>query len=526
MYRKELFERCASFSISQPLLKIYDTVVGLPLFHGADITIDDHTEFNHDDIVLFVNSYDIEHNLYAHIILARAFKLRGYEPLFVVPDTDIPCANIQSGEEYPRGMYEFRKYQIKKALDKFVIRWIDMLDYENNKYNDTKLQDEIDINFQSFAIASTRKALRRHHLSSEEHESVQQQFVQAGVRLAHIYNRIIDSYDITAVVTHDEKYNHGGIPIRIAENEGIPTYSTTLGWRDKSIVLSRTTDRNSFPHYEKRSLIEKFISKPLSNEQNQVVDKIMSDRITDDGRTTGQCSSQPRDPIQISESEAVVGMFTNLIWDASLEAENCPYPEVFNWIQDTIEYFQNQEVKKLIIKTHPAERVRGTNEPVGKWIRDNYTLASNITILDPDTSVNTYQLLTQIDASIVYNSTVGFESVYLDTPVITGGDTHYRNVGISCDPTTKVEYLELLENISELTVQESQRRRVRRYIYFLLEGKHHDFPYISNVGGEGGIKYNSTSDSEIRDAHSLTQIVNSVIENKPVLISELNWLLE
>lgn len=517
-----LIEGAARISFAQPLLKTYDSIRGMPNRLDADIHKSIESDTSDGDVVLFPYSYDSVRDIYKYSMLARAFELRGYRPLFIVCDTVIPHSNYRS-ESLERSYWEIKKYQTNNILDKFGFNKEKISRYIGNKHmRNTVSKEETKryrgVNVDKFAKASTRKSLRKYHISSLKDEKVEQRFRRSAVLLVDAYEKLINSRDIDIVISHEDKYNHGGIPLAVAANNNIPAYSTGFGWKNNSLVMSKFTDRNSFPHYEKTETIEKFIRKPLSNENNTRVDEIMSERMNQRDSSHTQYAAQTKKSVEVSECATTIGMFTNLIWDASLEASNCPYPNVFNWIRQTIEYFQTQDECELIIKTHPAEEMRKTNELVSDWLRQNYPdLQDNIKILEPDTDVNTYRLIEDLDATIVYNSTVGLEAAYAGTPVIVAGDTHYRNIGISYDPSTKSEYLNLLERISEISMSNSQMRRARRYIYFLFEIKHLEFPYI--VGGKrNSDTYRSVSDAEIVGDNTLMGIVDYCSKNEPILI--------
>jgi capsule polysaccharide export protein KpsC/LpsZ len=206
----------------------------------------------------------------------------------------------------------------------------------------------------------------------------------------------------------------------------------------------------------------------------------MKSRINGTGGSRLYYSAQGDTELGLDDEMTVVGMFTNLLWDASLEVEDCPFNDVLTFIRKTINTIINLDNTELIIKTHPAEEVRGTNESVVEWIDDQFhTLPSSVSILPPDTDTSTYTLLGDLDSVIVYNSTVGLEASYLGTPVVTAGETHYRNLGITHDPQTEREYTELIEDVSNLHMTTEMRSRAVRYLYYLFYQDHITFPFIS-----------------------------------------------
>jgi capsule polysaccharide export protein KpsC/LpsZ len=249
----------------------------------------------------------------------------------------------------------------------------------------------------------------------------------------------------------------------------------------------------------------------------------MRDRMDGKGESRVHYSAQADSELKMDDETAVVGMFTNLIWDASLEVENCPFNDVLDWVAETIDLISDLDNTKLIIKTHPAEEIRGTNESVMEWIHDRFsTLPDSVSVLPPDTDVNTYELIRDLDSAIVYNSTVGLEASYLGTPVVTAGETHYRNLGITHDPQTECEYVDLIEDISKLKITTKMHSRAVRYLYYLFYQKHLTFPFISYDDGSPELKP-VTGQNINKTKDILDTIVENCTNGNPVLSPRVQY---
>jgi capsule polysaccharide export protein KpsC/LpsZ len=214
----------------------------------------------------------------------------------------------------------------------------------------------------------------------------------------------------------------------------------------------------------------------------------------------------------------VVGMFTNLIWDASLEIEEAPFPDVFDWIGRTIELLSGRTDLELVIKTHPAEAMLGTNERVDEWIQEQYApLPDNVRLLSPEADVNTYQLIKDLDAGIVYNSTVGLEMALEGRPVVVGGDTHYRDLGFTIDAEDPEDYADILSSVTDLRCTDEMRTRARRYGYLLFVRKH--FPIFSYGSDDRSLPPVEHEDIA-PGASNFDTIVERIVDGDPVLQSQ------
>lgn len=493
----------------------------------------DRTEWKGRVVFPYVSTGDV--HIYKYSILAKAFELRGWKPLFVVCDSSLPMCMIKE-PDVPRdpAQCEYCEYTTRRSLDHVQCEVVDLSDHlsEPETYYDIDVDgiDTLDyrgVDLSMFAKSSVRKALKRYHVDDERHEPLVRNFISGGISLVDGFHSLLDTHDVRVMIAHDDKYNLGGIPLAVAEGRGINTYSTTFGWRNESLVMGNTTHRNSLPHYEATATVEPFLHQSLSADENEWLDRIMADRIHGDRDVRAQYSALTDESVSGSNDLTTVGMFTNLIWDANLEVENCPYPDVFDWISDTIHHVSSADDVELFIKPHPAEEIRGTNESVAGWIRHNYPeLDERITVLSSDTEINTYEMIDDIDCGLVYNSTVGLEMALMDTPAVVAGETHYEGLGITFDPTDDVEYLNLLEDIESIRLTDRRKDRARRYAYFLFKGKHLDFPFIKT--GEFSDEYRKYEFRPVRRKDIgvgnavFDKIVDRCVNGDPVLHPDLD----
>jgi len=266
------------------------------------------------------------------------------------------------------------------------------------------------------------------------------------------------------------------------------------------------------------NLMETILDRELTEQELKDVDEILArwrdNEITKIDYTTGTGQSVDTD------ADTFVGLFTNLLWDGALEPDQALYNDVYGWLADTIDVFENLTEMHLVIKPHPAEHIRGTNESVGDWIRAAYEeLPANVTLLPSDTDVDTYELFTDLDLGIVYASTVGLEMVYDGVPVVTSGYPPYHGFNITYDPDTTSEYQEYVKQAGEITCSTERQARARRYFHFLFFCKHFDFPYH----GGTSVDNKKTNKSKIKH-HEIApgnepwdSIVQQILDGEEVL---------
>jgi len=377
-----------------------------------------------------------------------------------------------------------------------------------------------------FAKASSRKFLRKQSLDfTDEHErTVYLRFLENATVLVDACESVIDEFDVRATLANEVRYVHGGLPLAVSANHGIPAYSHDMGFLDQTVIFGRPSNRNAQPQFSDRATVERHLQEPLREEQRQYIRSLLERRASGE-ETVFRYSSQSSRSIPASwKSESgrtVAGMFTNLIWDASLEIDEdeYPFPDVLEWITATIGYLSDREDVLLVIKTHPAEQVMGTNESVSEWVRRRHEpLPENVFLLEPDTEVNTYELFEDLDVGLVYNSTVGIEMAYRGVPVVVAGDTHYRGFDFTHDPRTKREYERILDRLDDLPTIPEMRTLARRYAYFSFVEQGIDFPYVSANGSFTEFEYPPVRHDELTPGNEPFDIVvESILADEPVI---------
>ena len=71
-------------------------------------------------------------------------------------------------------------------------------------------------------------------------------------------------------------------------------------------------------------------------------------------RTRRSARSSPR-ALGLDPSKPVIGLLTNVSWDAQLHYPANAFPNMLEWLVRTCEYFATRPDLQLLIRVHPAE---------------------------------------------------------------------------------------------------------------------------------------------------------------------------
>lgn len=509
------------------LVRAYDEVTDLTNFE-VDPRIRSY-EFDSEDTkgdILLPVIEGANRNAYRYYIFAHAFRTRGYRPVVPLCDADMDLCMRKSLDWDGSAVCNLCHYYGQEMADAFGVETIplgDLLpadpDYDFEQYFSPDPPEYRGVDVANFAQASTRKKVRRYHLDlTGEDKRTFRRYLKTCCQIVDVMYELFDRYNVEACLANDDAYVYGGVPLAVAHKHGVVGYSHKRAHLDGTIQFGRTTNRSTQPPFEAMSVLESVMDEPLSADQKATVDEVIEGRKSGE-KTRHQYTTDKERSINWEDDAPVAGMFTNLIWDASLEIDQAPYPDVFNWIGDTVEWYLDNPSQRLVVKTHPAEAKRGTNESVEEWIRDEYgPLPDNIMLLPAETNVNTYQLIQDLDVGLVYNSTVGMEMAYEGKPVVVAGETHYRKLGFTVEVDGPDDYLAALEDLSSLNPPDDIATRVRRYLYHFYVRKLIDFPYYSTDPETFETRLHPVSHDDITPGNEpFDLIVKRILAGEPIL---------
>ena len=489
--KTDLLEVASKVGISQPLIFAYDRVHGgselTPKLHVTDEIRD--FKLNEEDRKGYVLLTLIPGNSSLNTFtLATAFQLKGYDPIVLYNNGLLPIKPSLRYYMNATAAIELQRYILNIYKDKFGIHLVSIREILGDKYS-CEIADNLNhirsfeynnIDLSPYAVASTRKYLQRYTLDENNTRTIEayRGFLKGAAILADATQQIIDDFDIVAALLIEPAYIHGGVAAEACSNNNVEAYTRGGGYQHGKISFGRASNRNPFPNFADEELVSKALDTGLSEFQKRRIREVMQRRETGDIVRT-HYTTDNQESIDVPE-DRLVGVFSHLLWDGALAPQQAIYGDIFDWLEDTIEIGAELEETHFVIKAHPAELSKGSDQRIGDWLDENYeTLPANFTVLPPDTDINTYSLIRDLDAGIVYASTVGLEMAFNGVPVVTGGYPPYHGFGITHDPATRSAYRKRIGEIDQIECSENMEKRAERFAYLLFILKEFDYPYSS-----------------------------------------------
>lgn len=169
----------------------------------------------------------------------------------------------------------------------------------------------------------------------------------------------------------------------------------------------------------------------------------------------------------------VVCLFCHVNWDAGIDNSLILFENTNQWVIESIKEMLKIKDVDWLVKIHPSEKFNECIKGTLDVIKENFdldNLPANIKIIDDKSTINTLGLYDLIDCGITICGTAGIELPYLGKPILLAGKAHYSQKGFTIDPENKLEYLNYLKNIKKIEKLNFNQKELAKkfaYLYFI-----------------------------------------------------------
>jgi hypothetical protein len=326
------------------------------------------------------------------------------------------------------------------------------------------------------ALAGALRFFARGELSGEPHaEAILRRYFNAALLTTHMTRRLLRSYPFTSACFHHGIYVPQGLIGEVARQEKVRVVNWNPTYRKHCFIFSH---HDTYHHT--------LLDEPTEGWENIAWTPEIEEETMDYLKSRWQGTKdwiwfheKPQEELSLIAAELgvdfsrpCVGMLTNVMWDAQLHYRANAFPNMLEWVLQTIRYFESRPELQLLVRVHPAE-IRGTlpsRQPIIAEIRKAFpTVPKNVFLIPPESQVSTYAAMSQCSAVIIYGTKTGVELTSMGIPTIVAGEAWIRNKGMTMDASSVEEYFKLLDALppnEKMSPRLTERARKYAYHFF------------------------------------------------------------
>jgi hypothetical protein len=321
-------------------------------------------------------------------------------------------------------------------------------------------------------------------------EPVLRRYLESALLTAFASRRLLRDVGFSSAVFTHGIYVPWGIVGEVARREGVHVVNWNVAYRKRRFIFSHgdtyhhtlmTEPRDHWEGIQLSAPRDRELTKYLSSRREGLFDWIVFHRARQ------QDAQEIARRIGVDECRPMIGLLTNVAWDAQLHYPANAFPNMLEWLVQTCEYFATRPDLQLLIRVHPAE-ISGfppSRQPIlGELSKRLPRLAPNIIVVPPESDMSTYALMSLCNAAIIYGTKMGVELTSVGLPVIVAGEAWIRNKGLTHDASTPEEYFRILAGLPfSGRLSPAQHARARRYAYHFFFNRMIPLPFINPKAG-------------------------------------------
>ena len=499
--------------------------------------------------VLMGPSFSIYEPCFIHDrILSYALRLRGAE---IIP---MYCDAVQSVEcDVHAGVWMSKSFEehCKDCVSKSKLLWKDnpLTAIALSKYiQNSEIQEiikkvssigpdewsvytENDLPFGFWA----KDILTNHYVVSDFHlisnySSLGKVHLNNLLLLKIAYERLLADVKPERVIANDSYYGMYAIMQKLCERRKIPFYSHWSGGRQgtwcyayngAAMNLDFTKSWNNFSKMQ-------LSSRQKDKVQGWLYGRLEGKEMVFDTASLAKHQKENADLDSLDLGKPTALLAANVIWDLAALNKQIVFEGMIEWIEETINWFNEHPNYQLIIKSHPAElhpSIPATKERVEIALKERGVLFTpNIFILSPKAKIRVYELFPIVKVGLVHTSTVGIEMAGRGLPVITTARSPYRGFGFTLDPLNKKDYFDILKKTLDGEKSIILDRQLDLSWKFILFYQYHYYTKINIMDYKWGqvprLKIKTAIDLLPGKNKHLDYVVDLIMEGLPILDEE------
>jgi hypothetical protein len=383
------------------------------------------------------------------------------------------------------------------------------------------------------ALAGALRFFARGTLEGEPlAEPILRRYLKAAILTASATNGLLKALKFDCAVFHHGIYVPQGIIGEVCRRQKVRVVNWNPAYRKQCFIFSH----NDTYHH---TLMQEPVSKWENIPWNEQMETELADYLKSRWHGTNDWIWFHRTPdsdlksierqVGVDFSKPCIGLLTNVIWDAQLHYPANAFPDMVDWLIQTVDYFSRRPELQLLIRIHPAEITGAipSQQKAADEVKKVFpTLPGNIFIIPPENQISTYAAMAPCNAVIIYGTKTGVELASVGTRVIVAGEAWVRNKGITMDAASREEYFHYLDLLPfTQSVEEAKVLRARKYAYHFFFRRMIPVAFMEPSTGKIPYRMNLKSVRDLRPGNSrgLDIICEGILKGSDFIYPAEKW---
>ncbi len=469
-------------------------------------------------------------------LLGVALTLRGAEVRFILCDGVLPACQecdhqwLSTGDFIRKGPQSTLcrscfdpAYNMLAPLGLPILRYSQFID------KDSALGSDLNADLIEHAHAGVLRYFGRGTLPiGKEGAAILARYQKAARMSALVMNRLLEEQKPDVAVFHHGIYVPQGVVGSLLRAVGVRVVNWGPAYRKGTAIFSHD---DSYHHTMIAEEPAQWSGLPWSAREESVVMDYLHSRWTGGNDWINFQGDAEQDSkaimarLALDSSRPVIGLLTNVIWDAQLHFRQSAFPSMLDWLFASIDYFVSRPDLQLVIRIHPAEvlgSVPSCQRAVDEILNRFGTLPSHIKVIGPEEKISTYSLMTLCDSALVYGTKTALELACTGLQVVVAGEAWSRGKGFTIDVSSPEEYVAVLDTLPLKTaLSDEQVMAARKYAYHFFFRRMIPLKALKPLKRLAPYAVNVTSIDELRPGYDqgLDAICDGILAGSPFIFN-------
>ena len=339
------------------------------------------------------------------------------------------------------------------------------------------------------AYAGALRYYTRGDLSGEPNgRLVLRRYLEAAILSVFAYRRLLDRGGYDIAVFHHGLYVPQGLVGEVCRAKGVRVVNWVVAYRANSFILSHG---DTYHHTLMTEPVSDWEGMAWGERQRQEISDYLKSRWQGSRDWIGFHERPDEDAaalvrqLGLDPARPVIGMLSNVVWDAQLHYPANAFPSLIDWVEHTLRYFARRPDLQLLLRIHPAE-IRGTapsRQPLAEEIARRFgQLPANVFVIPPESPVSTYAAMELCDSVLIYGTKTGVELAAVGIPVVVAGEAWIKNKGLTLDASSPEAYDALLDQLPlRRRLEPEVVERALKYAYHFFFRRMMPLPFLKKV---------------------------------------------